>query len=220
MPQTPSAPRVRFGEFTADLASQELFRSGTLVRLPNQSFVALAALLERPGELVTREELRARVWPDNRVVEFEQGLNAVINRLREALGDDAESPKYVETLPRRGYRFVGTLEAEAAAPRDAAAESLAPESLQAQRGFPWLMSLAIASSWWSRPCWRIRRLRPPPESAVAVVTPLTSLVGEERGPALSPDGARIAFAWNGESPDTDGIRSVREAGRIRAPHDA
>ena len=119
MPQMPSAPRVRFGEFTADLASQELFRAGTLVRLPNQSFVALAALLERPGQLVTREELRARVWPDNRVVEFEQGLNAVINRLREALGDDAENPKYVETLPRRGYRFIGTArDAEAAATRD------------------------------------------------------------------------------------------------------
>ena len=204
MPQTPSARRVRFGEFTADLASQELFRAGTPVRLPNQSFVALAALLERPGELVSRDELRARVWPDNRVVEFEQGLNAVINRLREALGDNAEDPKYVETLPRRGYRFVGALEAEATATHDLAAESLAPGSLQAQRGFPWLMTLAIVFlgvaagvAFW--------RLRPPPEPEVAVVTPLTSLVGEERSPALSPDGGRIAYAWNGESPDLPGF---------------
>ena len=204
MPQTPSATRVRFGEFTADMVSQELFRSGTLVRLPNQSFVALAALLERPGELVTREQLRARVWPDDRVVEFEQGLNAVINRLREALGDDAEDPKYVETLPRRGYRFVAAVESAAPARRDVTAESLAPESLQAQRGFPWLMSLAIVFlaaaavlAFW--------RLRLPPESEVAVVTPLTSLVGEERSPALSPDGERIAFAWNGESPDLPGF---------------
>ena len=100
--------RIRFAEFEVDLQSQELFRDGALVRLPNQSFLALAALLERPGQLVTREELRSRLWPDNRVVEFEQGLNAIINRLREALGDSAESPKYIETLPRRGYRFIGT----------------------------------------------------------------------------------------------------------------
>jgi DNA-binding winged helix-turn-helix (wHTH) protein len=97
--------RIRFAEFEVDLQSQELFRDGAPVRLPNQSFLALAALLERPGQLVTREELRSRLWPDNRVVEFEQGLNAIINRLREALGDSAESPKYIETLPRRGsYR--------------------------------------------------------------------------------------------------------------------
>jgi DNA-binding winged helix-turn-helix (wHTH) protein len=89
------AARMRFAEFEADLRSQELFRNGAPVKLPNQSFLALAALLERPGELVTREELRSRLWPDNRVVEFEQGLNAIINRLREALGDSADSPKYV-----------------------------------------------------------------------------------------------------------------------------
>ena len=105
--------RIRFAEFEVDLQSQELFRDGALVRLPNQSFQALAALLERPGQLVTREELRTRLWPDKRVVEFEQGLNAIINRLREALGDSADSPKYIETLPRRGYRFVGSLAATA-----------------------------------------------------------------------------------------------------------
>ena len=77
------------------------------MRLPNQSFQALAALLEKPAQLVTRDELRGRLWPDNRVVEFEQGLNAIINRLREALGDSAESPRFFETLPRRGYRFIG-----------------------------------------------------------------------------------------------------------------
>src|SRR5262245_10181049 len=107
------ALRIRFAGFEVDLQSQELFRDGTLVRLPNQSFLALAALLERPGMLVTREELRTRLWPDNRVVEFEQGLNAIINRLREALGDSAESPRFIETLPRRGYRFIGSLAAGA-----------------------------------------------------------------------------------------------------------
>jgi DNA-binding winged helix-turn-helix (wHTH) protein len=74
---TPETPRIRFAEFEADLQSQELFRAGAPVRLPNQSFTALAMLLERPGELVSREDLRGRPWPGNRVVEFEQGLNTL-----------------------------------------------------------------------------------------------------------------------------------------------
>src|SRR3954463_460641 len=106
----PGQSRVCFDEFAADLRTGELFRKGQRVVLPNQSFLALAALLERPGELVTRDELRARLWPDGRVVEFEQGLNAVINRLREALGDSAAQPRFVETLPRRGYRFIAALD--------------------------------------------------------------------------------------------------------------
>jgi Tol biopolymer transport system component/DNA-binding winged helix-turn-helix (wHTH) protein len=194
MPETTAAKRIRFGEFTADLSSQELLRSGETVRLPNQSFIALAALLERPGQLVTREELRARVWPDNRVVEFEQGLNAVINRLREALGDNADSPAYIETLPRRGYRFVGSI--EGAEPTT--------DLPKAERGFPWLMTVALVFlastallAWW--------RLRDDAGSQPAMVTPLTTLVGQEQMPALSPDGTRVVFAWNGDSPDTPGF---------------
>jgi DNA-binding winged helix-turn-helix (wHTH) protein len=75
-----SDARIRFGVFEADLRSGELFREGRRIALPNQSFLALSALLEQPGQLVSREALRARLWPDNRVVEFEQGLNAIINR--------------------------------------------------------------------------------------------------------------------------------------------
>jgi len=105
----PSSGRIRFGAFEADLASQELFKDGQRIPLANQSFIALAALLERPGQLVTREELRRRIWPDNRVVEFDQGLNAVINRLREAMGTAPGGESLIETLPRRGYRLAGTL---------------------------------------------------------------------------------------------------------------
>src|SRR5690242_385258 len=104
--------RIRFGVFEADLESKELFKEGKRVPLANQSFVALATLLERPGQLVSREELRKRLWPDNRVVEFDQGLNAIINRLREAMGDGPAGAGLIETLPRRGYRFIGTLEGE------------------------------------------------------------------------------------------------------------
>src|SRR5882757_6839174 len=89
--------RIRFGAFEADPRSGELFKDGQRVPLPNQSFLALSALRERPGQLVSREELRGRLWPDNRVVEFEQGLNAIINRLREALRDSAGNAQFIET---------------------------------------------------------------------------------------------------------------------------
>jgi TolB-like protein len=100
---------VRFGEYEADLRSSELRKRGTRIRLPGQSFAVLAFLLEHPGELVTREELRARLWPAQVFVDFENNLNTAVARLREALGDSAEKPRFIETLPRRGYRFVAPL---------------------------------------------------------------------------------------------------------------
>jgi Tol biopolymer transport system component/DNA-binding winged helix-turn-helix (wHTH) protein len=104
--------RIRFGSFEADPRTQELFKEGARIPLANQSFIALATLLERPGQLVSREELRQRLWPDNRVVDFDQGMNAIMNRLREALGAGPSGAGLIETLPRRGYRFVGTVQEE------------------------------------------------------------------------------------------------------------
>ena len=101
---------IRFGSFEADLHSQELRRLGTLLRLPSQSFQVLQMLLERRGTLVTRDELRAVLWPSDTFVDFDHGLHAAVNRLREALGDSADSPRWIETLPRRGYRFIAPVE--------------------------------------------------------------------------------------------------------------
>src|SRR5579884_4114250 len=101
---------IRFEAFEAHLRTDELFRSGRKVRLPNQCFRVLAALLERPGELVSREELRARIWPQGTRVEFDHGLNVAVNRLREALRDSADAPRFIETLPKRGYRFIGAVQ--------------------------------------------------------------------------------------------------------------
>jgi len=100
---------VRFGPFEADLRSGELRRNGVRVSLQDQPFRILVQLVGRPGEVVTREELRKELWPDNTFVDFEHGLNAAIRRLRDALDDSADSPRYVETLPRRGYRFIGSV---------------------------------------------------------------------------------------------------------------
>ena len=97
---------VRFGAFQLDLRTGELRKAGVRINLPEQPFQVLKALLDRPGDLVTREELRQRLWPAETFVDFEHGLNAAVRRLRDALGDSADVPRFVETLPRRGYRFI------------------------------------------------------------------------------------------------------------------
>jgi DNA-binding winged helix-turn-helix (wHTH) protein len=113
---------IRFGGFELDLHAGELRKAGVRLSLPAQSFHVLALLLERPGDLVTREELRQRLWPTGTFVDFEHGLNAVVNRLRDTLGDSADRPRFIETVPRRGYRFIalvdnGPNEGSAAQPR-------------------------------------------------------------------------------------------------------
>src|ERR1700674_3240220 len=104
---------LRFGGFEFDLSLRELRKGGTRLRVPDQSLAILAMLLDRPGELVTREEIEARLWPDGTVVEFENSINAAMKRRREALSDDAAKPRFIETLPRKGYRFIGKLETAA-----------------------------------------------------------------------------------------------------------
>ena len=216
----PSGPsRVCFGEFAADLRTRELFREGQRVVLPNQSFLALAALLERPGELVTRDELRARLWPDGRVVEFEQGLNAVINRLRDALGDSAAQPRFVETLPRRGYRFiaavgpaqaVGAPEADvvmapappAPAPPAPAPTAPAPTAPVRLYGLALLLAILVAA---------ITLVSINQRNAGAFANPtlqrLTSTVGREVSPSFAPDGHSFVFGWNGGGVAPDHIGS-------------
>jgi TolB-like protein/DNA-binding winged helix-turn-helix (wHTH) protein/Tfp pilus assembly protein PilF len=98
--------RLRFGIFEADLGTGELRKRGVRIRLQEQPFQVLSVLLTRPGELVTRDELRGRLWTADTFVDFEHGLNKAINKIREALGDSAESPRFIETVPRRGYRFI------------------------------------------------------------------------------------------------------------------
>lgn len=100
---------IRFGVFEVDLAAGELRKAGLRQKLTGQPFQLLQALLERPGEVVTREDLRQRIWPENTFVDYELALKKGVNRLREVLGDSAESPHFIETIPRRGYRFIGSI---------------------------------------------------------------------------------------------------------------
>src|SRR5215471_6053599 len=101
----------KFGGFVVDLRAAELYRRGKKVKVQHQPMQVLLALLERPGDVVTRDELRERIWSADTFVDFEHSLNTAIKKLRQALGDRAMKSKYVETLPRRGYRFLAPVEA-------------------------------------------------------------------------------------------------------------
>ena len=104
-------PRLlRFSVFEVDLRTGELRKQGLKVKLHGQPFQVLAMLLEHPGELLTREEIREKLWPGDTFIDFEQSVNTSIKRLREVLGDDAAAPRFIETLPRHGYRFIAPVE--------------------------------------------------------------------------------------------------------------
>jgi DNA-binding winged helix-turn-helix (wHTH) protein len=106
-----AAPAIlSFGVFEVDLRACELRKQGVRVKLQDQPFQVLTLLLKRPGEVISREELRSQLWGSDTFIDFDNGLNTLINKLREALGDSADSPRFIETLPRRGYRFIAPLD--------------------------------------------------------------------------------------------------------------
>src|ERR1700730_19472587 len=107
--ETPSPVVLRFGAFELDLRAGELHKQGLRVKLQEQPFRVLNVLLHHPSEVVTRDELRAQIWPADTFIDFDNGLNTAINKLREALGDSAQCPRFIQTLPRRGYRFIGAI---------------------------------------------------------------------------------------------------------------
>jgi DNA-binding winged helix-turn-helix (wHTH) protein len=133
------ARRYRFGAFEADTTTGELRRQGIRIRLNAQPFQVLCLLLERPGELLTREEISRELWPDGTFVDYEHGVNSAVNRIRESLGDTASSPKFIETLARRGYRFVAPVErialGESQSPSvpEAASDSDSPSALRMEQ---------------------------------------------------------------------------------------
>src|SRR6266568_695542 len=110
MTEPQPARRYRFGVFEADATTGELRRQGVRIKLNAQPFQVLFMLLERPGELLTREEISRALWSDGTFVDYEHGVNSAVNRIREALGDPASNPRFIETLARRGYRFVAPVE--------------------------------------------------------------------------------------------------------------
>jgi Tol biopolymer transport system component/DNA-binding winged helix-turn-helix (wHTH) protein len=196
MPDTQSQPRnVRFGTFEADLRTGELRKDGVKLKFSGQPFQVLAFLLERPGEVVTREELQKRLWPDT-FVDVERNLNTAVNKIREVLGDSAETPRFVETLPRRGYRFIGEIEPRTSP--DPAAEVIArvPPHKPA-RGFllpRWILFWGVAILAVSV-CFFVYRLRGTHRTEVQrTLTRLTFDEDLQTEPTWSPDGRYIAYS--------------------------
>jgi Tol biopolymer transport system component/DNA-binding winged helix-turn-helix (wHTH) protein len=146
MPTTPLSRIVRFGTFEVNLDTGELRHRGQKVKLQQQPFQVLVALLEQPGELVTREELRGKLWPADTFVDFDHSLNAAVKRLREALGDSAEVPTFIETLARRGYRFIGNVDRPAGSQSDSPAGPDGESVNKAARG----SSPGRVSGFWKR----------------------------------------------------------------------
>ena len=210
----------RFGVFELNARTGELRKRGVRLKIQDQPSQVLQILLDRHGELVTREEFRTRIWAHDTYVDFDQGLNRAISKVREVLGDDAGVPRFVETLPRRGYRFIAPVEAgPTPAPVEAAPLPLPPQAIIVPRSFgrlAWMAAglLAIAGGcvWLASD-----RSNPPPPRVIA----LTTLTGYEIMPAFSPDGKQVAFAWNGEQQNNVDIyvKVVGEENALRLTSD-
>jgi Tol biopolymer transport system component/DNA-binding winged helix-turn-helix (wHTH) protein len=193
----PSRRILRFGLFEMDLEQRELRRNGLKVKLQDQPFQLLAALLERPGKLITREELRKHLWPADTFVDFDHSLNAAIRRLRDALGDDPETPCFIETVPRHGYRFLADVRGSGSiteiqggsqAPAVSHFRLLRPAILVA------LAVVAVLGLGAAEYLRRGRVLSPPMRTV-----PLTTYPGAESHPVFSKDGEQVAFIWDGDT---------------------
>jgi eukaryotic-like serine/threonine-protein kinase len=181
MPAT--AQRLKFGDFEFDQRSGELWRNGDRVVLPNQPFRILAVLIHRAGTLVTRDELRRELWPGDTFVDFEHSLNAGVRRLREAIGDSASAPRFIETIPQRGYRFVAVVDAPSAMPSNEG-DRRSRWPLMSAAVFIALTSLLLTFS------GSHERVSAPGPSLIR----LTSASGLNTDPTLSSDGTLLAYA--------------------------
>ena len=207
---------IRFGAFEVDLRNRKLRKRGHRIRLQDQPFAVLATLLEHPGELVPRETLQQNLWSADTFVDFDHGLNNAIKRLREALRDSADTPRFIETVPRSGYRFIAPVTIEDLSPASSGcqpavtlsevsaetAPNKAPALIGHWRPLVLLTAIAglilIAAGW----LWPARRNT---VSSVARISPVTTYPGDESQPSLSPDGRQVAFSWGGEKGDNRDI---------------
>jgi len=140
-----SANVVRFEGFEVDLRAQELYKAGRKIKLQVQPFQVLAMLLERPGDVVTREEMQKRLWPADTFVDFDHSVNTAIKKLRQALGDDKNKPRFVETLPKRGYRFLASVKKPATSTAAAEVKVATPVAAKDAAASAWVGRVAKVS---------------------------------------------------------------------------
>jgi DNA-binding winged helix-turn-helix (wHTH) protein/Tol biopolymer transport system component len=194
VPESDQTGRVtRFGAFEIDLQAGELRKSGLRVKLQDQPFQILALLLERPGQVVTREELRQRLWPADTFVDYDHNLNSSIKKLRQALGDDSDNPRFVETLPRRGYRLIVPVAASIPLAGELA-EEVPPARPEARdrTSLYWFVAIgAVIVTAGALAVWKTG-IQTPSSPKVIRFTALTSDGQEKHGPILT-DGSRLYF---------------------------
>jgi DNA-binding winged helix-turn-helix (wHTH) protein/Tol biopolymer transport system component len=188
-----SSSSIRFGTFELDLQTGELRHAGQKVKLQEQPFQVLARLLEHPGKIVTREELRSKLWPKDTFVDFDHGLNAAIKRLRDALGESADAPVFIETMARRGYRFVAPVDGSSAASETAIA--VAPERSKAFSSRYWIAAL-VALSLLGVLGWTAWRFSSRPTEVVERKLTTNSSENSVVSAAVSPDGKYLAYTDN------------------------
>ena len=183
---------VRFGVFEVDLDARELWKRGVRVRLQDQPFRVLEALLEKPGKIVTREELKDRLWAQDELVEFDKSLNTAVQKIRQALGDSAENPRFLETVPRQGYKFIAPVTPSSGWGR--------PPDIEEARRPPYraLGLTAVVIGILAYALW--------PSQTAEMLEPgqfrqerLTTYEGYERGATFSPDGSQLAFSWEDQA---------------------
>jgi len=186
---------IRFGAFEADLETGELRKEGAKVSLQGQPFQVLGYLLNRAGELVTRDQLKSQIWPQDTFVDFDRALNTAITKIRVALGDNAERPVFIETLPRRGYRFIGVIETKDTGERT----NDDVEEKSGWRKALWIAMGGVVCICAAAMLWRtVRHQGDPPMPSLEVI-PLVALHGGQGSPAVSPDGNQVAFGeYDGE----------------------
>jgi DNA-binding winged helix-turn-helix (wHTH) protein len=197
----------RFGVFELNPHARELRKNGVKLKLQDQPLQVLLILLEHPGEIVTREQIQKRLWPEDTYVDFDNAINSSVRKLRDALGDSADNPRFIETLARRGYRFIAPVSASGAVQ---AVRSSGPDGRKRRVGIHrqlWVVLAAVmvltigAGILYERYFERGRKISdalPPP-------VPLTSYPGFQWSPSFSPDGTRIAFTWDEPGKRAPGI---------------
>jgi Tol biopolymer transport system component/DNA-binding winged helix-turn-helix (wHTH) protein len=190
--------RVRFDAFEVFSDGGELRKNGTRLKLSGQAIEVLLMLLETPGRLVPREDLQQKLWPGASFGDFDHGLNAAVNRLREVLGDSVTDPKFIETVPRRGYRFIGQIEPDPAAIPKPAVTAAARSNIPTRA---WLLrrwNLLLAATGLLAPIiagWYILLQHPKKQQQELRAVHFTTYTGFEAAPSFSPDGNQIAFCW-------------------------
>jgi Tol biopolymer transport system component/DNA-binding winged helix-turn-helix (wHTH) protein len=207
---SPEAQRIRFDRYQLDLSAGELRKEGRKVRLQAQPFQLLVLLLRNSGKVVSREDVKRELWPGDTFVDFDHGLAAAVNKIREALCDSAEKPKFVETIPRRGYRFIGKVEPEPPVEIRTRLEEVPPHALDVEapateevtgvhresRARTWalgpalvLLGAGVAAAF----VLLLDQKKPEAPAEQWTMTQFTSYPGVTNAPAISPDGSRIAF---------------------------